>query len=35
MIKSVYRSSCNVPVTLVWVQKHLNYVDRFSKNTQI
>ena len=35
MIKSVYWSACKVAVTLVGVQGHLNFLDRFSKNTQI
>jgi hypothetical protein len=35
MIEIVYWSSCKIPLILVRVQKHLNFLDRFSKNTQI
>ena len=35
MIKSVHRSSCKVPVFLVRFQLHLEFVYRYSKNTQM
>jgi len=33
--KKVYWCSCNVPVILVGLQGNSNFLDRYSKNTQI
>jgi hypothetical protein len=35
MIKNTYRSSCKVPVVLVTCSWNFNFLDIFSKNTQI
>jgi len=35
IIGNVYWSSCKVPLIIVQVQRHLNFLDRFSKNTHI
>ena len=35
MIKTVYRSSCKVPIGLVRFQWNMYFLDRFSKNTKI
>jgi hypothetical protein len=35
MIENIYWLSCKVPLILVRVQRHVNFLDRFSKNTQI
>ena len=34
MIKNVYRSACEVPVIIVTFQWNLNFLNRFSQNTQ-
>jgi hypothetical protein len=35
MIRNVHRSSCKVEVILVRFESNLDFLDRFSKNTQI
>jgi len=35
MTKNIYLFSCNVPVLLVRFSWNLNFLDRFSENTQI
>jgi hypothetical protein len=35
MIKSVHRSSCKVPVILVTIEWHMNFLNTPSKNTQV
>jgi len=35
VIRSIHRSSCKVPVTLVRFQWNANFLNRFSKNIQI
>ena len=32
--QKLYRSSCKVPVILVWIQWKFTFLDRFSRNTQ-
>jgi hypothetical protein len=32
---NVFRASCKVPVSIVMLQRNLNFLDRFSKNAQI
>jgi len=35
MIKNVFRALCKVPVILVRFSWNLNFIDSFSKNTQL
>jgi hypothetical protein len=35
IVVNVYWSSCNVLVILIRVEGNLNYLDRFSKNTEM